>query len=96
MNLALFQRGTPHVEILILVTLGVFLVLWAMLAFMGWIKSKPWRHVPESSLEEHPVDESALPNDEHRSETSQTAVGRYLSFLQREIFFLIDHRLTNH
>ena len=68
MNLALFQRSTPHVEILILITLGVFLVLWGMLAFLGWLKSKPWRHAPEASVEQHSVDESSLSDDEHEKQ----------------------------
>ena len=68
MNLALFQRSTPHVETLILFTLGVFLILWGILAFLGWLKSKPWRHAPEQSVEQHSVDESGLSDDEHEKQ----------------------------
>ena len=95
MNLALFQRSTPHVETLILFTLGVFLILWGMLAFLGWLKSKPWRHAPESSLDDHSVDEPTLSDDEQQKQDMSSMVGRRLSIFRRHILSLDGHRLAS-
>lgn len=90
MNLAFLQRSTPHVEILILVTLGIFLILWGLFALLTWLKNKPWRQMPESSVELRSSDDKGLSDD--RNEIHDESVNSHPLFDTPQAHGIVPHR----
>lgn len=50
-----FGTAGDHIEVVIGVLLGVLIVLWALTAFVHWIKSTPWRRNEPSSEDERTI-----------------------------------------